>query len=263
MDLIDDKAIARGMIRVTPGEDLVESLKVVAAAAGWQEAFVTGAGVLELVELRRSGRTVTLENAEVTSLAGRVVREGDAIEIALRAVLSVGDEIVTGRVEAAMTGGLVLVVDAILGAAPAKRVAPAATSAPVAPAATPAVVRPERSSEPGARAPAERPSASALKPPSQQFRTKPLARPVASADLDDDEDDENPMVDVGDALDHPQLGRCEVVGYDTGGGAQVRLSSGKVRVLRLDALQVLPGEEDEAGQMVFKIAGPRRRRNRF
>src|SRR5690606_14257679 len=135
--------------------------------AGWQEAFVTGAGVLELVEIRHGGRTVTLENAEVTSLSGRVARAQDGVEIALRAVLSAGDELVSGRVEAAMTGGLVMVVDAILAAAPAQ--APRRPEAP----------RP---------APVERPSASAVKPPSQPFGGRPvapIARPVAINDDDD------------------------------------------------------------------------------
>jgi hypothetical protein len=36
-----------------------------------------------------------------------------------------------------------------------------------------------------------------------------------------------------------------------------------VRVLRLDALQVLPGLEDADGRMTFKIAGPRRRGSRY
>jgi predicted DNA-binding protein with PD1-like motif len=242
VELVDDKAIARGMIRVAPGEDLVESLKVVAHAAGWEEAFVTAAGVLELVEIQRGGRTVTLENAEVTSLAGRVARSGGEVEVALRAVLTVGDELISGRVEAAMAGDLVMVVDAIL--------ARASVSAPVRPA-------------PVERPPAERASASALTPPSQQFRARPIARPVSAPDPADEEDEENPMVDVGDVLVHPQLGRCEVVGHDAGGGTQVRLSSGKVRVLRLDALHVLAGEEAEEGHMTFKVAGPRRRRSRF
>lgn len=264
MQLVDDKAIARGMIRVSPGEDLVESLKALAEAAGWQEAFVTGAGVLELVELRRGDGSVTLENAEITSLAGRLVREKDGVAVTLRAVVIAGGELVSGKIEAAMTGAIIMVVDAVTSAsrvaeplrsvakanqvAPADRVAPAERAAPAA-AATP---------------PPARPSSSALKPPSQHFSSRPIARPMTSApDRDDEDDAENPAVDVGDILVHPQLGRCEVVGDDTSGGTQVRLSSGKVRVLRLDALQVLAGEEDDSGRMTFKVAGPRRRTSRF
>ena len=83
---------------------------------------------------------------------------------------------------------------------------------------------------------------------------------VASPVDIEDEDYEVPIANPGDYLDHPQLGLCEVVGDDDSGGTKIRVPSGKLRVLRLDALRVNPAERDDEGRKVFKIVGPRRRR---
>lgn len=261
MQLIDDSAISRGMIRVESGEDLVESLQVLARAAGWRDAVITGAGSLELVELLLpDGTTVTLENAELASLAGRVHRGPDGQPlISLRASVTSANGVRCGRITGAMTGGLLLVVDAVTDQ-PARRAAvserpPSTTDrSPTSPAATPPVV-------PGpARAPVLEGERSATKPLSQSFSTKPIVRPIAGPVLDlDDDEHENPMVNTGDYVNHPQLGLCEVVGEDNSGATKIRVGGGKTRSLRLEALEVLPGVEDEEGRMVFKVTGPRRR----
>ncbi len=263
MHLIDGKAIARGMVKVESGEDLVESLQALAEAAGWRDALVTGAGSFELVELRTAdGTTVTLENAEITSLAGRIHRgpEGTPL-VALQVSVAVPSGIQTGRVTGAMTGGLLLAVDAVVGDGALSRPARVASRTDPSPAGpsfdAPAVPGPAALPFADDGGDGER---AATKPLSQSFTTKPVVRPIAGPKfgLDDDEH-ENPIVNAGDLLEHPQLGVCEVVGEDASGGIKIRLASGKTRVLRLEALHVEQGEEDDEGRVVFKVAGPRRR----
>ena len=74
-----------------------------------------------------------------------------------------------------------------------------------------------------------------------------------------DDDEEIPEPQTGELLVHPQLGTCTVVGDDDSGGIRVRVPSGHVRVLRLDALRVAPATTDEQGRRVYQILGPRRR----
>jgi predicted DNA-binding protein with PD1-like motif len=251
VQLVDPKAVARGLVRVSPGEDLVESLQALARVAGWQEALVTGAGQLDLVELAIDAGTVTLENAELAALSGRIVRrDGGHVDVVLRATVMVEGALRCGRIVAAMTGGLVLAVDAVLEAATVQRAAQPVPARPSAnrttPSPAPAVAE---SDDDGAR--------SATKPLSQSFTTRPVVqRPTSPAFASIDEN--NPEVEPGDVIDHPQLGLCEVVGDDGSGGTRIRMISGRVRVLRLDALRVLPGLEDDTGRLVFRVAGPRR-----
>ena len=160
-----------------------------------------------------------------------------------------------------MTGGLTLVVDAVHMPSGGNATVPAPDAriggsfGNTLPAPGRSV---SRASSPGL------PSGSGNqmnKPPSQSFSNKPLVRPPMRRQFDDydDDDDDNPVVNTGDFLQHPQLGLCEVVGYDGSGGTKIRLGSGKVRVLKLEALRVLKGQEDEEGRMVFRVAGPRKR----
>jgi predicted DNA-binding protein with PD1-like motif len=280
--LVDGNAVTRGIVRVEPGEDLVEALKALAEAAGWRDAVVTGAGALELVELLSpDGSNVTLENAELTSLAGRIHRgaQGQAV-VSLAATLSHASGARSGRITAAMTGGLLLVVDAITE----KARATAASEPPRAQpqrsdtmrAAAPQPPVPQPAPEPRVEAtPTPSPAAapikpadldgqrSASKPLSQSFTTKPMLRPIpAPKPVDDDAEEihEVALPEAGDILEHPQLGRCEVIGDDEAGGTRILLPSGKLRVLRLDALEVLRGVADDSGRHVYKIAGPRRHR---
>lgn len=262
MQLIDERAISRGMVKVESGEDLVESLQALAEAAGWIDAMVTGAGTLELVELLTAeGAAMTLEDAQVVSLAGRVHRGPDGKRlVALTAAVCSAGGMFAGRITAAMTGGILLVVDAVGERANVRSVPPQRTNAGTDPSPGSA-----------AAAYAEVPSAprgptlddgqrSASKPLSQSFKTKPIVRPIATPTLDlGDEDDDNPIVNAGDYIDHPQLGLCEVVGDDDSGGTKIRVPSGKTRVLRLEALRVLHGVEDDEGRHVFKVTGPRKR----
>lgn len=261
MQLVEAKAITRGMVKVEPGEDLVESLETLARVAGWREAVVFGAGSLDLAELEIGDDTVTVEKAELLSLAGRIVFLDGGPKVSLCATVLVGDVTRSGRIAAAMTGGLTLVVDAVhmpsggSATVPAPDARVGSSFGATLPAPGRSVAQP---SPPGLSSGA---ASEMNKPPSQSFSNKPLVRPPMrrTFDLDDDDDDENPVVNTGDFLQHPQLGLCEVVGYDGSGGTKIRLTSGKVRVLKLEALRVLQGQEDEEGRMVFRVAGPRRR----
>ncbi len=245
------------MVRVEPGEDLIEALEALAQAAGWRDGYVTGAGVLELVELCTGpdGTTQTLENAELVSLSGRIAYENDRAVAKLRAAVLAGGTLHCGRIVAAMTGQLLSVVEAV-GDEPATTATGTGpmtggegtagpASPPGAPAAHPAVSDVEADG-----------SRSATKPLSQTFSAKPIPKRLPSSP---GAREENPEVEPGDLLNHPQLGMCEVVGDDESGGTRIRVPSGRVRVLRLDALQVLAGERDEQGRTVFRVAGPRRR----
>jgi predicted DNA-binding protein with PD1-like motif len=252
VQLIDDKSVSRGMIRVEPGEDFVESLQTLATAAGWSEAFVTGAGMLDLVELAPvgGGSILTLENAELLSLCGRLVVRDGKVVANLRAALMAHGRVHNGLIHAAMTGEVLLVVDAVSARATApSRVSPTVASVPASPTPSPSAVAVSSDGR------------SASKPLSQNFSTKPLLAKMPPRG----DEHENPEVEPGDMLDHPQLGVCEVVGDDGSGGTRIRMSSGRVRVLRLDALRVMPSDksedaDDEDGRRLFKIVGPRQRR---
>src|SRR4030095_5522280 len=105
----DEKTIARGMVRAEPGEDLMLALETLAQAAAWSDAYVTGAGTFEIIELSRAtGDVITLENAELLSLTGRIGREQGQVTVNLRvSVLSAG-RIESGQIVAAVTGNLLL-----------------------------------------------------------------------------------------------------------------------------------------------------------
>lgn len=245
------------MLTVQPGEDLIAALEALAFAEGWADAYVTGTGSFELVELtaRIGMPSTTVEQAELLALSGRVRRVGDRCLAVLRtSVLHEGRQMV-GRIDAAITGEMLLLVDARAAARPKPAVTP-----------TPALARPPseapRPAEPVIEEDdlvgTENVSQAATKPLSQSFSTKPVIRRVHNETLDED-DSHSQEVEVGDYLEHPQLGLCEVVGDDESGGTQIRMSSGRVRTLKLEALHVMPSNEQREGRRVWRVAGPRRR----
>ncbi|MEM1031153.1 MAG: hypothetical protein AAF928_06195 [Myxococcota bacterium] len=253
MELVDDNTIVRGMVRVQSGEGLIDVVRALATTAGWVEALVTGAGVFDLVELERAEGAATYETAEILSLSGRVVRRPEGLDVTLRAMVLVDGRVEAGRILAAMTGGMTLLVDAV--AAPSAARAPGKGSGsvrapePVVPAVTPSSPR---------RIPSAAPSTPARPP------LKPLAPPRRGPGGDGPEEHENPIIDDGDVLNHPQLGRLLVVGDDASGGVKVRVDGGKIKVLRLDALHIETEPVIEAdGTRCFTIAGPRVKRSRY
>jgi predicted DNA-binding protein with PD1-like motif len=248
VQLVDESAVARGMVRVDRGEDLLAALAALARLAGWRDAYVTGTGTLALAEVRTAGGSiVTLEDAAVASLSGRLRSGTGSGGVELHVALLGAGALHVGRLLGAVTEDLLLVVEAVAG----DRVVltPDAGTHPAAP--RPEVARPIVDDEDGVRA--------ATKPLSQSFTTKPVAVPVAPASGAGEQEEIWAEVEAGDYLDHPQLGFCEVVGDDGSGGTRVRVPSGRVRVLRLDALQIMPAKRDDEGRRVFRVAGPRAR----
>ncbi len=270
MQLVDNSNVARGLVRVTPGEDVLETLQQLAQGAGWREGFVTGCGGFQLVELDAgNGAPVTLENATLLSLSGHLTRhDGEAALAMWATVLSQGERH-EGKVVAAVADAMLLMIEGITADAPSR----VALTSSVLPTTTPARTAPTpaspKTAEAAGAAEATRPvsvsPASAQRrggyvPPSQSFRGKPMVRRRPVVTLDDDED-ENPMLEAGDLLKHPQLGLCVVEGDDPSGGTKVRVGEGRLRVLRLDALRIDPQPvTDEQGRRVFTCLGPRRRR---
>ncbi|MBI4955575.1 MAG: DUF296 domain-containing protein [Myxococcales bacterium] len=243
MRLVDADAISRGIIRTDPGEDLLAALATLARAAGWEEALVSGAGVLELCELAVApGDATTLENAAVTSLAGRITRREGGVEVALHATVLAAGEAKSGLIVAAVTGPLSLVVDAIVGRqAVTARARPAPLpSPPAAPAPRPVQ--------------AESPAAP---PVALGFGPIPVPKRPPAPVPDEDEGGIE-VVNAGDLLDHPQFGLCAVLGDDPSGGTRVRTPAGRMLVLRLEALRILPAATDAEGHHTYKVVGPRR-----
>ncbi len=253
MQAIGENSIVRGMIRVEAGEDLVSALESLAFVAEWREALVTGTGSLDLLELEVGTEIVSLERAEVLSFNGHIVR-GDARTVArINVQVLAGGRVYAGRIVQALTGPGLLAVEAVL--ATAVRVPVVAKAAP------PAAVEPVRARKPEVAVSVARPSspgfAGAL-----SFGQVPVVVPRGRVDpsLDRAEDEYWIEVAAGDWLDHPQLGRGEVVGDDESGGMRVRIQSGRVCVLRLDTLEVAAPVQESDGRRVFRVLGPKRRR---
>ena len=75
----------------------------------------------------------------------------------------------------------------------------------------------------------------------------------ASEDADPygDMDFDSPMLEAGDVLDHPKLGRCRVMRVEDDKYAHIRMRRGKIRKLSLDVVDVT-FEGEENGRNIFK-----------
>jgi len=266
--------ISRLMLEIEPGQALIETLVALAAVEGWPRAFVQLSGALDLVEIALpSGETEMYESVDVLTLTGHVDGACSPPAVKVHALFMTPEGLRGGEVRAAMTGKMLLVVDAPTERAPATvssasstspRVSQARPAASPAPAAVTRAAPAKPSPRPQAGRNSPRPyepgtSRAASKPLSQSFSTKPQVHKIARKVEVFDDDEEIVEPQTGEMLAHPQLGLCEVVGDDDSGGVRVRVPSGHVRVLRLDALRVAPGTTDEQGRRVYKILGPRRR----
>ncbi len=266
--------ISRLMLEIEPGQDLLETLVALAAAEGWPRAFVQLSGRLDLVEVALpSGETEMYESVDVLTLSGHVDGACSPPALKLHALFMTPEGLRGGELCAAMTGKMLLVVDAPTDRGPATvnsagSVAPGVSQARPAASPVPAAVTRPASAKPSPRPEAGRnsprpyvpgTSRAATKPLSQSFSTKPQVQKIARKVEVFDDDEEIVEPQTGEWLAHPQLGLCAVVGEDDSGGVRVRVRSGHVRVLRLDALHVAPATTDEEGRRVYKILGPRRR----
>lgn len=74
---------------------------------------------------------------------------------------------------------------------------------------------------------------------------------ASSADHDEDEDDHG-LMEPGDILDHPKLGRCRIIKVEGDEFAHIRLARGPIRKLALEVCDIrFVGEED--GRNVFQV----------
>lgn len=80
-------------------------------------------------------------------------------------------------------------------------------------------------------------------------------------EVDSPPEDDEPSVEVreGDWIEHPTLGRCEVVSSDNDERASIRLESGRVVELHLGLLELRPPRTDEDGITIIPVHIRRRR----
>lgn len=169
MRTVDDAALSRHLVRLDPGDELMPTIESLARVLGWSQAFVTGAGVLDLVELLSpTGEQETFANAELVALTGTIMSGPAGPTAALRATMTCQGTLVSGRILAAIATEVLLLIDAVTDEADRRQVvdeatvdspgAPQAPSSPAPPASVSApsepVAAPVLSAEPEAPAPA-------------------------------------------------------------------------------------------------------------
>ncbi len=83
---------------------------------------------------------------------------------------------------------------------------------------------------------------------------KPMPTPKSKRGLDqlDEADDDRALVEPGDILDHPTLGRCRVMRIEDEDFAHIRLERGGIRKLALEICEITHVEE-KGGRNVFKV----------
>lgn len=268
------------MIRGERGEDLLGALEQIATLAGWQDAYVTGTGDFALVELANEAAD-TFEDARILTLSGRIRRRAGSTMLELHASVEVDGQVHAGRIEAALCGQVLLVVDAVVPASARPKAVPhrsaspresrpgasrSGASRPLAGAATSPAASPRRAaatpSAAGRPSPAGtgRSSSPALRRDRPKLQPPKRHQPAENFDEDEDDDDAYLEVEPGDFLQHPQLGLCRVVGDDNSGGTRITVDGGRIRVLRLDTMIVRSAKVDAEGRRVFPVIGPRKRR---
>ncbi|MEZ4461770.1 MAG: DUF296 domain-containing protein [bacterium] len=128
------------------------------------------------------------------------------------------------------------------------------------PAPTPVVTPSTQTKTPEADEPAESDfswgdavkAAQEIKP--APARDKPsLRRPPRASDADDkDDEDDHTLMEPGDILDHPKLGRCRVIKVEEDEFAHIRLERGSIRKLALEVCEIRHVGE-EGGRNVFQV----------
>ncbi len=93
--------------------------------------------------------------------------------------------------------------------------------------------------------------ASAEKPTVVRSATKPLPTPKSRRAATSDEDD-RALLEPGDIIDHPTLGRCRLMRVEDEDFAHIRLLRGGVRKLALEVCEITHTGE-EGGRNVFQI----------
>lgn len=86
------------------------------------------------------------------------------------------------------------------------------------------------------------------------YREKPPVKrpPRVDDEDDDDEEDDHSLMEPGDILDHPKLGRCRIIKVEEDEFAHIRLERGAIRKLALEVCDIRHVGE-EGGKNVFKV----------
>lgn len=89
--------------------------------------------------------------------------------------------------------------------------------------------------------------------PARPEREKPMPTARrAAAEPDDDDEDDHALMEPGDYLDHPKLGRCRIIKVEEDEFAHIRLERGSIRKLALEVCDIRHvGEEN--GRNVFQV----------
>jgi len=218
---------------VAPGADLLESL---ARLAGAGEAWISGTGHIEAVELRVARDGTDL----VRALSGRFTMlqlsgpSGGPFTATLARASDAGFDVIGGEIVRARSAGVTVAIQhaAATAVAPVGEVADAGASAKV--------VRDERQGTPRAGA------------PMPMWARAAAVSAEAEARAEEDELEES-APEVGDLVEHFAFGRCEVL---TAEGDRLRIrdvkSPGRVREVALAMLSVVGPTEFE-GKRLFRL----------
>lgn len=266
--------------RLEAGEDLVEALTDLCRKHDVKAGEVRAIGALSEVEVARFD---TADHSYVTAfsgaghfqlihLTGNISTLGDQIVLRLESLLSVdapaGPQLISGQLRRGLAGSCEFTLDifddlilergldadsGMLTLKTIKRIAPPTDEAtPAAPASE----TPQPTPIPGKGmswgdvvAESEAPAPSKSPAPSQAPR--PSDQAASSTDIYGDVDLEGELMEAGDILIHPTLGRCRVMKVEDGEYAHVRLPRGKIRKLSLEIVHV-ELQNEEHGRRVFK-----------
>lgn len=219
-------------------------------------------------------------NFQIISLSGNVSMLGDEPALRLETLLSVkgpaGLQVLSGQLRSGIARSCEFVLEIYEDLAMQRRLdkdsgmlslksitrtetkaepAPAAVATDADPQTTPDESSPSAASKPiegkgmswkDAVAESEEPDESSKRKPTPKKGDEKSAADIYGDLIFDDD-----LMEPGDILEHPKLGRCRVMKVEDGEYAHVRLPRGKIRKLSLEIVDVeLVGEED--GRNIFK-----------
>jgi hypothetical protein len=275
--------------RLEDGEEIVEALTKLCREHDVEAAEIRAIGDLSEVELARfdadEKKYVTdfagAGNFQIVSLNGNVSMLGDEPALRLETLMTVkgpaGPQVLSGQLRSGTARSCEFVLEIYEDLAMERRLdadsgmlslktirrtqekaaAPAAAatvkeSPEPAPESSKPAPEPEQKPIEGkgmswkdAVAESEEPSKAAPSSKKKKGEAKSASDIYGDLSFDDD------LMEPGDILDHPKLGRCRVMKVEDGEYAHVRLPRGKIRKLSLEIVDVeLEGEED--GRKIFK-----------
>lgn len=256
--------------RLDRGDDCVEALESFCRDHDIRAGEVRAVGQLRDVEVVRleeeAGEYRTVFDGDGTfdllHLSGNVATMQDEIVLRLESVLSaagpVGEQLVTGQLRA----GTVVDVEFVLESwddLELERRLDGDTGRLELGAIRPRDVDDESESVAGQSMDWEDAAEAAPESGSSSSADSTTAASEPEGDEEESVDDiygdldfEEPVLDTGDVLDHPKLGRCRVMKLEDGEYAHVRLPRGKIRKLSLDVLELEFRDEDDSGRKVFE-----------